>query len=67
MKIASDKTNTLQQILDDDKQYHLSSVIADAKQDEVYGTEKFMDKSMKELLNLPRIHIRNNLKKSQSL
>lgn len=57
---SSDKTNTLQQILDDDKQYHLSSVIADAKQDEAPGAEKFMDKSMKELLNLPRNHIRNN-------
>ena len=57
---SSDKTNTLQQILDDDKQYHLSSVLAAAKQDEMYGAEKFMEKSMKELLNLPRNHIRNN-------
>ena len=57
MKTESDKTNTLQQILDDEKQYHLSSVIADAKQDEAYGTKKFMDKSMKELLNLPSDYI----------
>ena len=45
MKTASNKANKLQQVIDDVKQYQLSSVMADARQDEAYGTEKFMDKS----------------------
>jgi len=54
MNIASNKTNTLQQILDDDKQYQLSSVIADVEQDEKLSSKKFMDKTMKELMQMER-------------
>ena len=54
MKTASNKANKLQQVIDDVKQYQLSSVMADARQDEAYGTEKFMDKTMKELLHMAR-------------
>ena len=54
MNIASNKANTLQQILDDEKQYQLSSVIADAKQDEKINSKKFMDKTMKELMQMKR-------------
>ena len=41
-------------IIDDNKQYQLSSVIADAKREEAYGTENFIDKTMKELLQMER-------------
>ena len=54
MKMGSHKANKLQQVIDDVKQYQLSSVMADARQDEAYGTEKFMDKTMKELLHMAR-------------
>ena len=54
MKMASNKAKSLQNIIDDNKQYQLSSVIADAKREEAYGTENFIDKTMKELLQMER-------------
>ena len=44
MKTERNKATKLQPVIDDVKQYLLSSVIADAKQDEAFGSEKFMDR-----------------------
>ena len=49
-KRGKNKLPSLQNIIDYDKQYQLSSVIDDARQEEVDNTEKFMDKTMKDLL-----------------
>jgi len=49
-KRGRNKLTSLQNIIDYDKQYQLSSVIDDARQEEVDNTEKFMDKTMKDLL-----------------
>lgn len=49
-KRGRNKLTSLQNIIDYDKQYQLSSVIDNARQEEVYNTEKFMDKTMSELL-----------------
>ena len=55
MKTGSHKSNKLQPVMDDVKQYQLSSVMADAKREKAFGSEKFMDKTMKELLHMARI------------
>lgn len=49
-KRGKNKLPSLQNIIDYNKQYQLSSVIDNARQEEVYNTEKFMDKTMSELL-----------------
>ena len=49
-KRGRNKLTSLQNIIDYDKQYQLSAVIDDARQEEVDNTEKFMDKTMKDLL-----------------
>ena len=49
-KRGKNKLPSLQNIIDYNKQYQLSSVIDDARQEEVDNTEKFMDKTMKDLL-----------------
>jgi len=54
MKMASNKAKNLQNIIDDNKQYQLSSVIADAKREEAFSSKKFIDKTMKELMQMER-------------
>ena len=54
MKTASNKADTLQQIIDDDKQYKLSSVIAAAKREEAFSGKKYIDKTMKDLMRMQR-------------
>ena len=54
MKTERNKSTKLQPVIDDVKQYLLSSVIADAKQDEKINSKKFMDKTMKELMQMKR-------------
>ena len=54
MKTERNKSTKLQPVIDDVKQYQLSSVIADVEQDEAFGSEKFMDKTMKELMQMKR-------------
>jgi hypothetical protein len=54
MKMASNKAKNLQQIIDDDKQYKLSSVIAAAKREEAFSGKKYIDKTMKDLMRMER-------------
>ena len=54
MKTEQNKSTKLQPVIDDVKQYQLSSVIADVEQDEKLSSKKFMDKTMKELMQMER-------------
>ena len=54
MKTERNNTTKLQPVIVDVKQYQLSSVMADAKREKAFGSEKFMDKTMKELLHMAR-------------
>ena len=54
MKTERNNTTKLQPVIDDVKQYQLSSVIADVEQDEKIISKKFMDKTMKELMQMKR-------------
>ena len=54
MKTERNKATKLQPVIDDVKQYQLSSVIADAKREEAFSSKKLIDKTMKELLHMAR-------------
>lgn len=54
MKKASFKANKLQQVIDDVKQYQLSSVMDAAKREEALSGKKYIDKTMKDLMSMER-------------
>ena len=54
MKTERNRATKLQPVIDDVKQYQLSSVIADVEQDEKLSSKKLIDKTMKELMQIKR-------------
>ena len=54
MKTERNKATKLQPVIDDVKQYQLSSVIEDAKREEAFSSKKLIDKTMKELMQIKR-------------